>query len=115
MSKGKSGSRGPPKGRWSSQRKASVVLELLRGKSLDEVSRETGVTAARLSEWRESFLAAGAAGLKSRGEDPEVDQLDAERRRLIAKIGEMTMERELLEEKIERLVEERPTLGWKSK
>lgn len=115
MSKRRSRTKGSSKGRWSSQRKATVVLRLLRGESLDEMSRETGVTAARLSEWREAFLDAGAAGLKSRREGAELDQHEAERRRLRAKIGEMTMERELLEEKIARLVEERPTLGWKSK
>jgi transposase len=115
VSKRRSRAEVPSKGRWSTQRKTSVVLRLLRGESLDEVSRETGVTAARLSEWREVFLAAGALGLKSRREEAELDQHDSERRRLRAKIGEMTMERELLEEKIARLVEERPTLGWKSK
>ena len=48
------------KGRWSAKRKASVVLELLRGADLESTSRKYGVTAATLSEWRDAFLAAGA-------------------------------------------------------
>ena len=103
------------KGRWSSKRKSAVVVRLLRGESLDEVSRETGVTAARLSEWRESFLAAGEEGLKQRSLDLDQAAEFEEKRRLQAKIGEMTMEQELLLEKIHRLEGDRPFLGWRSK
>lgn len=103
------------KGRWSSKRKSAVVLRLFRGESLDEVSRETGVTAARLSEWRESFLAAGEQGLKQRNLDPAQEAVFEEKRRLQAKIGEMTMDQELLLEKIHRLEGDRPFLGWRSK
>ncbi|HMI84614.1 MAG TPA: hypothetical protein VK550_11000, partial [Polyangiaceae bacterium] len=35
-------------------------------KALDHVSREVRVTAATLSQWRDEFLAAGQAGLKSK-------------------------------------------------
>ena len=105
MSRKKVSRRAPKaKGRWSAKRKASVVVRLLRGESLDSVARETGVTVARLTEWRESFLVAGESGLKGRRGDPEVAAFDDERRRLQAKIGEMTMTTELLEEKIDRLV-----------
>ena len=45
-------------GRWSSRRKASVVLELLRGADLESTSRKHRVTAATLAEWRESRSAA---------------------------------------------------------
>lgn len=41
-----------------------AVLRILRGEDLDSLSRELGVTAATLSEWRDDFLAAGQAGLK---------------------------------------------------
>jgi transposase len=44
------------RGRFSSQRKTSVVLRLLRGEDLELVSRELGVTAATLSSWRDDFL-----------------------------------------------------------
>ena len=54
------------KGRCSARRKRATVLRLLRGEDLESVSRELGITAARASQWRDRFLAAGQAGLKSR-------------------------------------------------
>jgi len=55
---------GPERGRYSSRRKMEAVLRVLRGEDFDSRSRELGVTAATLSEWRVDFLAAGQAGLK---------------------------------------------------
>jgi hypothetical protein len=88
----------------SPRRKQDAVLRLLRGEDLELVSRELGVTAAELSGWREAFLAAGEASLKSRAADAR----DAEIGRLQAKVGELTMTTELLEAKIERLATARP-------
>lgn len=85
--------------RWSARRKVEAVLRLLRGESLDIVSRELGVKPSTLAEWREVFLRSGQEGLKSRTEDP----LRAENEKLKAKIGELTMEIELLNQKIDRL------------
>ena len=48
-------------GRMSRQRKRDAVLRLLRGEDLETVSRSLGVTAARLTSWRDLFLAAGEA------------------------------------------------------
>jgi len=48
------------------------VLRLLKGEDLDTLSRQLRVTAATLSEWRDTFLANGIVGLKSR----EVDDRD---------------------------------------
>jgi len=76
-----------------------VVLRLLRGEGLDLVAREFGVTAHTLASWRESFLGAGEAGLKSRKGDPVFE----ENSRLKSKVGELTMEIELLYEKIDRM------------
>jgi hypothetical protein len=76
-----------------------VVLRLLRGEDLDALSRELGLTAARLSAWRERFLVSGQMGPQSR--DPDVR--DEEVGRLQGKVGELTMEIELLNQKIEVL------------
>ena len=46
-------------GRLSVGRKREVVLRLLRGEDLESVSRAVGITAARASQWRDRFLAAG--------------------------------------------------------
>lgn len=89
----------PERGRWSSKRKLEAVLRLFRGESLDAVSRELGVTAARLAEWRDVVLAAGQASLKSRPRD----ERDEEIARLRAKVGELTMDNELLLERCHRL------------
>src|SRR5918994_267528 len=49
-------------GRMSRQRKRDAVLRLLRGEDLETASRSLGVTAAALTAWRDTFLAAGEAG-----------------------------------------------------
>ena len=72
-------------GRFSAGRKRATVLRLLRGENLESVSRELGITAARASQWRDQFLAAGQAGLKSRAPDAR----DEEHQRLHAKVGEL--------------------------
>src|SRR5215210_8675687 len=86
------------RGRWSSRRKAEVVLRVLRGEDLDALSRELGVTAGTLAQWRDQFLAGGQAAVKSRPADERDDELG----RLRAKIGELTMEVELLRERARR-------------
>ncbi len=88
----------------SRQRKRDAVLRLLRGEDLETVSRSLGVTAATLNDWRETFLAAGEASLASRPADG--DALESER--LKARLGEMLLERELLEGKIAALEAGRP-------
>jgi hypothetical protein len=87
------------KGRWSSRRKTEVVLRLLRGETLDALSRELGVTTGRLAEWRDEALAAMQAGLQSR----EPDHRDGFIHDLKAKVGDQAMTIELLERKIEIL------------
>ena len=72
---------------------------MLRGEDLEIVSRELGLTAARLSQWREQFLAGGQANLKARESDPQVE----ESQRLQAKVGELLMENELLYAKVDSL------------
>ncbi len=75
------------------------MLRVLRGEDIETLSRELGVTAGKISQWRTAFLAGGAQSLKKRSAAE-----DAEVKRLNEKIGEQTMEIELLREKI-RLLE----------
>jgi transposase-like protein len=72
---------------------------VLRGEPLDSLARELGVTAATLAHWREEFLAGGQTALKRR----PADERDDEIRRLRAKVGEITMNNELLLERCHRL------------
>jgi transposase-like protein len=83
--------------RWSAQRKADLVMRLLRGEALDAVSRESQVPAHELESWKRVFLETGARGLKSRLE-PEERELTLAR----AKIGELMMRLELAEFLIEK-------------
>jgi transposase len=98
-------------GRWSSKRKLSVILEVLRGADLESTSRKHRVTIATLTEWRDRFLAGGEAGLKSRDIEPD----DEEKRRLKSVVANISVENELLREKIARLESNRPLAFWKSK
>jgi hypothetical protein len=87
------------RGRFSSRKKVEAVLRLLRGDDLDLVSRELGLTAARLSDWRDQFLAGGHASLKSRPAEGRDDELA----RLKALVGDLTMRLELSREAVSRL------------
>ena len=98
-------------GRMSRQRKRDAVLRLLRGEDLALVSRSLGVTAATLSGWQDTFVAAGEASLATRSTDGEA--LESER--LKAKLGEMLLERELLEAKIAALEANRPLARRRSR
>lgn len=98
-------------GRWSAKRKASVILELLRGADVESTSRKYRVTAATLTGWRDRFLSGGETGLKTRESDVD----DEERRRLKSVVATVSVENELLREKIARLENGRPLAFWKSK
>jgi hypothetical protein len=97
--------------RMSAKRKQGAVLRLLKGEPIELVSRELSVTAAELSAWRDAFLAAGEASLKTR----EADDRDAEIARLKGKVGDLTMANELLEAKIDRLEGGHPLARRRSK
>jgi transposase len=87
------------RGRFSSRKKLDVVLRVLRGDDLDLVSREAGISAAKVSEWRDHFLAGGHASLKSRS----ADERDTELARLKTLVGDLTMRLELSREAVQRL------------
>ena len=84
-----------PGQRWSASRKRDVVVRLLRGESLDTVSREVGVELYRLEAWKTRALAGFELGLKAQAGEPLAAELDAAKRH----IGELSMENELLRER----------------
>jgi hypothetical protein len=90
--------------RFSAQKTTEVVLRLLRGDDLDLLSRELRVPAARLAAWRDAFLAGGQEAMKNHPRDAR----DHEIARLREKLGESTMDNELLREKLARLETHRP-------
>lgn len=78
--------------RWNAQRKCEVVLRLLRGESLDSVSRDVGLDIAKLEEWRRQALEGMQAGLRARA----VSGGDKELEEALHRLGELSMENELL-------------------
>lgn len=84
--------------RWSAKRKSEIVLRLLRGEDLGELSREIQVPPPVIEEWRRAFLEGAESGLKKRTGDP----LERELVRTRAKLGETMMKLELSEELLEK-------------
>jgi transposase-like protein len=84
--------------RWSARRKGEVVLRLLRGESVQALSRELGVEIYRLEEWRSKAMSGIESSLRERGDDPLQRELDA----ALKRIGEITMENELLRVRIDK-------------
>ena len=82
-----------PGQRWSASRKRDVVLRLLRGESLDAVSRSVWRSIAWT--WKTRALAGLELGLKAQAGEPLAAELDAAKRH----IGELSMEIELLRER----------------
>ena len=105
-----SGGAGPER-RNSARRKLAAVTRLLRGEPLETLARELNVTVGRLSEWRNRALVAAKAAMKER----ERDSRDEELLRLKAKLGEVTMANELLEQKIAALEGGRPLARRRSR
>jgi hypothetical protein len=97
--------------RFSVQRKMAVVARLLRGEPLELVARETNVSIGKLTEWRERALAGAASALKER----ERDERDDEIARLKSKVGEITMDNELLYAKIAAMEGKHPLARRRSR
>jgi hypothetical protein len=87
-----------PGQRWRAGRKRAVVLRLMRGESAELLSRELGLPIVKLEQWRQRAEAALEGALKER----EADQADSQLAAALQRIGELTMENELLRAKMER-------------
>ena len=97
--------------RYSVQRKMAVVARLLRGEPLDVVAREANVSVAKLTEWRDRALAGAASALKERERDDREDEIA----RLKSKVGEITMDNELLAAKIAAMEAKSPLARRRSR
>src|SRR4029453_14030428 len=84
--------------RWSAGKKMDAVLRLLRGESLEMLSRELGGEAPRMAHrrggWRDDFLENGKDALK--GQRPDRSAYDRALRQAERKVGQLTMENEIL-------------------
>jgi transposase len=70
----------------------------MRGESAELLSRELGLPLFKLEQWRQKAEAALESALRERETDPADSQLAAAMQR----IGELSMENELLRAKMER-------------
>jgi len=82
--------------RWTAKRKAAVVLDLIKGVTTPaEVARRHGLTVAEVDGWREAGMRGMEDRLRSNPRDQEA-AWEAEKKELYAKIGELTLEKEIL-------------------
>ena len=84
--------------RWTATRKMEIVLRYLRGESLDALSREIGIAASQIEEWHRLAIEGIENNLKTRIGDPLQADLDLAKKR----IGDISMENELLRERCRR-------------
>jgi transposase-like protein len=82
--------------RWTAGRKKEAVLRLLRGETVDSLSRELGIEIGQLEAWKTTVLNGMESMLKDRVEDPLSAELDIAKK----EIGELHMEIELLRSKV---------------
>jgi hypothetical protein len=75
-----------------------VVLRLLRGESVEALSRELGVEIYKLEEWKSRALSGVEASLREREATSERLELDSALKRL----GELMMDHEVLLERCRR-------------
>ncbi len=87
-----------PGQRWSVTRKREVVLRLLRGEAAEDLSRELGVPLYKLERWRQKAEAALDGALKER----ETEAASGELATAMQRIGELSIENELLRSRMER-------------
>jgi transposase len=99
------------RGRFSAKRKRDAVLRILRGEDLDLLARELGVNAPTLATWADGFLNGGLGALRSRARDDGAERIsDLER-----KLGQVTMDNELLNAKIDAMEAGDPLARRRSK
>ena len=84
--------------RWTAARKMEIVLRHMRGEPLDSLSRDIGMAAGQIEEWCRTAILGIENSLKSRFSEPLQDELDLAKKR----IGELSMENELLRERSRR-------------
>ncbi len=88
--------------RWTTKRKAALVLSLLKGEtSIQEAARQHGLTVAELEEWKERFLLAAENALRGRPKDEEALK-DEQIKKLKQKIGDLVMDIDILKEAVKR-------------
>lgn len=94
--------------RWTAKRRTALVLSIIRGEtSTQEAARKHGLTVAEVESWLERAMAAMENQLRSRPRE-EDEQKDERIRQLERKVGQMTLDMDILKEAARPY---RPTVG----
>ena len=84
--------------RWTAKRRAALVISVLRGETTAaETACRHGLKVAEVEEWRERFLLGAENALRARPKDEEALR-EEEINRLKRKVGELTMDLDILRE-----------------
>ncbi len=87
--------------RWTAKRKASVVLEVLKGQTTSvDACRKYGIKQSELEEWTALFLEGSENRLRSNPRD-EHAEYEAQIKELQAKVGELVLDRDILKKSVE--------------
>ena len=83
--------------RWTARRKAAAIMEIIKGKTTAaEIARSHDLTIAEIDQWMDDFVSQGTEALRSHPRDTEALH-KAEKKELLAKIGDLTMQIEVLQ------------------
>ena len=83
--------------RWTARRKAAAIMEIIKGKTTAaEIARSHDLTIAEIDPWMGDFVSQGTEALRSHPRDAEALH-KAEKKELLAKIGDLTMQIEVLQ------------------
>lgn len=84
--------------RWTTKRKATLVLSIVKGEtSVAEAARTHNLAVAEVEEWKERFLLGAENSLRSRPKDEEALK-DEQIKKLKQKIGELVIDIDILKE-----------------
>jgi transposase-like protein len=84
--------------RWTARRRVALVVSLLKGETtVAEAARKHGLTVAEIEQWRDRFLLGAENALRARPKDEEALR-EEEIKRLQRKIGELTMDLDIVKE-----------------
>jgi hypothetical protein len=88
--------------RWTAKRRAALVISLLKGETTAaEAARRHGLRVAEVEEWRDRFLLGAENALRVRQKEDEAWR-EEEINRLKRKVGELTMDLDILREAARR-------------
>ena len=87
--------------RWTAKRRAALMISLLKGETTAVEARRHGLKVAEVEGWRDRFLLGAENALRARQMEDEALR-EEEVNRLKRKVGELTMDLDILREAARR-------------